>query len=425
MKKLLLLFSLLGGALAANAQDKLSYLLQTLDVSAYPNCTFEVRGQLLVEDKSKNGGAVACAVTTLDAKTIKAYFTKDGMDSYKPGVWLPVSVSGAIDKRANKLSVGMFFSGRGKYYFDDFELLIKSKNKMVSIPLGNSGFENDSLNPWYVSNFKDMANVRLTTDKFKSGQHSLLIDNARAESEEYGENTRLGKYAPVNGIKLYYEIYGTGEPLLLHGNNMSIASFHRQIPELAKKYQVIALDSRGQGNSSADSTRLTYELFADDTAAFLDFLGIDSAHVLGWSDGGNIGLLLALKHPRKVKKLASMAAVLYNDNTSISPKLNAMLRKQLAEMKAQGTTDTDLNYRLKNLLLTEPHIQPEALTKVTVPVLVMAGENDIVKREHTALIARKLPGSTLKIFQKAGHEAPTEVTEEFNRAVLDFFAGGK
>jgi hypothetical protein len=216
-------------------------------VSAYPNCTFEVRGQLLIEDKSKNGGAVACAITTLDAKTIKAYFTKDGMDNYKPGVWLPVSVSGAIDKQANKLSVGMFFSGRGKYYFDDFELLIKSKNKTVSIPLGNSGFENDSLKPWYVSNFKDMANVRLTTNKFKSGQHSLLIDNARAESEEYGENTRLGKYAPVNGIKLYYEIYGTGEPLLLlHGNNMSIASFHWQIPELAKKYQVIALDSRGR-----------------------------------------------------------------------------------------------------------------------------------------------------------------------------------
>ena len=245
------------------------------------------------------------------------------------------------------------------------------------------------------------------------------------ESDEYGENTKRGKYAPVNGIRLYYEIYGAGEPLLLlHGNNMSIASFNRQIPELAKKYQVIALDSRGQGNSSADSTKLTYELFADDAAAFLDFLGIDSAHVLGWSDGGNIGLLLAMEHPRKVKKLASMAAVLYNDNTSISPKLNALLRKQLAEMKDKGIAEADMNYRLKNLLLTEPHIQPDSLTKVTVPVLVMAGEDDIVKREHTALIARKLPESTLKIFRKAGHEAPKEVTEEFNRAVMDFFAGG-
>jgi pimeloyl-ACP methyl ester carboxylesterase len=426
MKKILFLFSLLGGLLTANAQDNLSYLLQPIDVTAYPNSTFEVRGQLLIEDKSKNGGAIAVAVTSQDAKTIKSYFNKDGMDSYKPGVWTAVSASGTIDKQANKLLVGMFFSGRGKYYFDDFELLIKSKGKTVSISLGNAGFESDSLKPWYVGNYKDMSNVRLTTAKFKSGQHSLLIDNSRAASEEYGGNTRLGKYAPVNGIRLYYETYGTGEPLLLlHGNNSSIAAFNRQIPELAKKYQVIALDSRGQGNSSADSTRLTYELFADDTAAFLDFLGVDSANVLGWSDGGNIGLLLAMRHPRKVKKLASMAAVLYNDNTSISPKLNALLRKQLAEMKAKGVTESDMNYRLKNLLLTEPHIEPDALAKVTVPVLVMAGEDDIVKREHTALIAKKLPGSTLKIFRKAGHEAPTQVSEEFNRTVLDFFAGRK
>ena len=120
MKKILLLFSLLCGALTANAQDKLSYLLQTIDVTAYPNCTFEVRGQLLIEGKSKSGGAVACAFTSLDAKTIEPYFNKYGMESYKPGVWTPVSVSGAIDKQANKLSVGMFFSGRGKYYFDDF-----------------------------------------------------------------------------------------------------------------------------------------------------------------------------------------------------------------------------------------------------------------------------------------------------------------
>lgn len=426
MKKILLLFFLLCGALTVRAQDEPSYLLQTVDVAAYPNCTFEVRSQRLIEGKSKNGGAIVCALTSLDTKTIKLHFDKYGMDSYQPGAWTAVSISGAIDKRANKLSVGMFFSGRGKYYFDDFELLIKSKNKTVSIPLGNSGFENDSLKPWYFSNFKNLSNVRLTSEKFKSGRQSLLVDNSLAESEAYGGNTRLGKYAPVNGIRLYYETYGTGEPLLLlHGNNSSIAAFDRQIPELAKKYQVIALDSRGQGNSSADSTRLTYELFADDTAAFLDFLGVDSANVLGWSDGGNIGLLLAIRHPRKVKKLASMAAVLYNDNTSISPKLNALLRKQLAEMKNQGMAESDLNYRLKNLLLTEPHVPPDALAKVTAPVLVMAGENDVVKREHTALIAKKLPGSTLKIFRKAGHEAPTEVPEEFNRSVLDFFAGRK
>ena len=112
MKKILFLFSLLCGILTANAQDNPSYLLQTIDVTAYPNSTFEVRGQLLIKDKSKNGGAIAVAVTSQDAKTIKSYVNKDGMDSYKPGVWTAVSASGTIDKQANKLSVGMFFSGR-------------------------------------------------------------------------------------------------------------------------------------------------------------------------------------------------------------------------------------------------------------------------------------------------------------------------
>ena len=424
MKKILLLFSLLCGAVAANAQDKTSYLIQTVDVSAYPNCSFEVRAQRLIEGKAKSGGALAFALASQDTKFVKMYFNKDGMDNYRPGVWTASSVAGTLDKQANKLSVGMMFSGRGKFYFDDFELLIKSKGKTISIPLGNAGFETDSLKPWYVNNFKDLSNVRPTTAQVKSGRHALLIDNSRAESEEYGDNTRLGKYANVNGVRLYYEVYGAGAPvLLLHGNNSSIASFNRQIPELAQHYRVLALDSRGQGNSSADSTRLTYELLADDAAAFLDAVGVDSANVLGWSDGGNIGLLLALRHPRKVKKLASMAAVLYNDPTSVSPQINAVLRQQMAAMKAQGVAETEMNYRLKNLLLTEPHIRPEALAAIAAPVLVMAGEKDLVKREHTALIARKLPHATLKIFRHAGHEAPTEVPEEFNRAVLDFFAG--
>ncbi|WBO86803.1 alpha/beta fold hydrolase [Hymenobacter yonginensis] len=411
-------------ALAAHAQEKLSYLLQTVDVAAYPNATFEVRGQVLIEDKARHGGAIACAVASLDKKNIKSYFDKYGMDSYKPGAWTALSVSGRIDRQANKLSVGMFFSGRGRYYFDDFELLITSKGKTVSVPLGNAGFEADTLRPWYVGEYKEMANVRLTTDKARSGRQSLLIDNSRAESEVYGDNTRRGRYATVNGVRLYYELYGAGEPLLLlHGNNSSINAFSQQIPALAKSYQVIALDSRGQGNSQADTTRLTYELFADDAAALLEVLGVDSARVLGWSDGGNIGLLLAMRHPGKVRQLASMAAVLYNDDKSVSPKLNAQLRRQLTEMKGRGVTEADMEYRLKNLLLTEPHIAPEALAQVNVPVLVMAGENDIFRREHTDLIATKLPRATLKIFRKAGHEAPTEVPAEFNQAVLEFFAG--
>jgi pimeloyl-ACP methyl ester carboxylesterase len=302
------------------------------------------------------------------------------------------------------------------------DCLYKKEIVKLKISLVNSDFEKDSILPWFVSNFKDISKLRLTNNKFNSGRQSILIDNSLMQSETYGSNNKVGKYADVKGIRLYYEIYGRGEPLLLlHGNNESIVSFDKQIPELSKKYMVIAVDSRGQGNSTADSTKLTYELFADDINKLLDFLHIKNTDILGWSDGGNIALILAMKHPDKVKKIAAMAAVLYNDSTSVLSKINVLIRKQIFEMEQEGVDSFDMNYRLKKLLLTEPNIHPDSLKQISVPVLIMAGENDIVKQGHTNLIAEKIPKATLKIFKGTGHKAPVDSPTEFNKTVLDFF----
>jgi pimeloyl-ACP methyl ester carboxylesterase len=200
-----------------------------------------------------------------------------------------------------------------------------------------------------------------------------------------------------------------------------MAAFDKQIPELSKTYMVIALDSRGQGNSTPDSTQLTYELFAEDVNKLLDYLNIKQANVLGWSDGGNIALILALQYPDKVKQLAIMAAVLFNNSTSVSNRINAILRKQIAEMEQQNVSKHDMNYRLKKLLLTEPNINPDSLTRINVSALIMAGENDFIKEQHTRLIAKKIPNATLTIFKSAGHEAPRDIPNEFNKTVLDFF----
>jgi pimeloyl-ACP methyl ester carboxylesterase len=237
-----------------------------------------------------------------------------------------------------------------------------------------------------------------------------------------GNNSATGKYAMINGTKLYYEIYGSGEPLLLlHGNSQSINAFEKQVDEFSKKYKVIALDSRGQGNSTADSTRLTYELFADDVNKFLEYLNLQDVNIVGWSDGGNTGLILAMQHPDKVKKLAVMAAVLYNNNTSVDEIVNPEIQKQIKQMEKVNISKDDINYRLKVLLLTEPNINPDLLKTIKAPVLVMAGEKDFVKEQHTKLIAEKLPNSNLVIFKKTGHYAPTEIPEVFNKTVLDFF----
>lgn len=116
----------------------------------------------------------------------------------------------------------------------------------------------------------------------------------------YGNNPAAGKYQPVNSIRLYYETYGQGPPLLLlHGNGGSLEAFRKNIPYFAKRYRVIAVDSRAQGKSVDLSDTLSFEQMADDFAALLTSLRIDSAYVVGWSDGGIDALLLAMRHPGK------------------------------------------------------------------------------------------------------------------------------
>jgi pimeloyl-ACP methyl ester carboxylesterase len=421
MKKAGLLFLLMVSAFRLLAQFNPAYFLQTVAIADHQGENFRLEVQLFIEDKAPDAGALPLAITSSGGKVIKSTFDQYSMESFKPNMWNRVSVSGKIEK-AEKISVGAMFSGKGKYYFDDFRLFVQKGNVETEIPLVNSDFERDSISPWFLSNFKDNQKLRLTGNRFNSGRQAMFIDNSLMESEAYGSNNKAGKYADVNGIRLYYEIYGSGEPLLLiHGNNESIASFDRQIPELSKKYMVIAVDSRGQGNSGADNTKLTYELFADDVSKLLDYLKIKNANILGWSDGGNIALILAMKHPGQVKNVAAMAAVLYNDSTSVPNEINVIIRKQVLEMEQKGVDSNDIDYRLKKLLLTEPNIDPDSLKRISVPVLIMAGENDIVRQGHTKLIAEKIPKGTLKIFKNTGHEAPKDIPAEFNKTVLAFF----
>ena len=114
----------------------------------------------------------------------------------------------------------------------------------------------------------------------------------------FGNNPKAGKYFDNRGFKMYYETYGTGEPLLIiHGNGGSIKDFTNQIPYFSKDYQVILADSRAQGKSLDESDSLSYEMMTDDLNALLDHLKIKSCNVIGWSDGGIEGLLLAIRHP--------------------------------------------------------------------------------------------------------------------------------
>ena len=143
----------------------------------------------------------------------------------------------------------------------------------------------------------------------------LLVGYAKAEvgqtkiAVKYGSNSAAGQTFTHDGVRLYYEVYGRGEPILIvHGNGDSIADLAAQIAFFRQRHKVIAMDSRDQGRSGDSTDKLTYEKMSDDLAALLDHLKIGQADVLGWSDGGTEALLLAIRHPAKVRKIAVMGA---------------------------------------------------------------------------------------------------------------------
>jgi pimeloyl-ACP methyl ester carboxylesterase len=241
----------------------------------------------------------------------------------------------------------------------------------------------------------------------------------------YGQNKAVGKYYTVRGIKMYCEQYGKGQPLvMIHGNGGSIESFKMNIDYFAKKYKVIIADNRAQGKSADAGDSLSYEMMADDIAALLDQLKVDSANVIGRSDGGIDGLLLAMRHPQKVKKLAITGANLWPGTTAIMEESVAADEKRIAELKKKAflTAAEKNELKLINLMQVHPHISLEALKNIHCPTLVIAGDHDLIKPEHTLLIFQHIPKAYLWIVPNSGHATLMDQREAFNTTVANFFA---
>jgi pimeloyl-ACP methyl ester carboxylesterase len=241
----------------------------------------------------------------------------------------------------------------------------------------------------------------------------------------YGGNPAAGNTFASNGTRFYYETYGDGAPLLLiHGNGGSIGSFKGQIGNFASHHRVIAMDSRGQGKSELGTTTLTYEQMAEDTNALLDHLGLRQIKVLGWSDGGIIGLLLAIRHPEKVGMLAVMGANLQPDAeyqwaVDGIVRVRARINAQLASSK--NPKPLELQLQLLDLAGNQPHIPLTDLAAIVAPTLVMAADRDVIRDEHTLSMFHAIPKSQLAIFPGATHMMPAQDPARFNQTVLDFF----
>ena len=198
-------------------------------------------------------------------------------------------------------------------------------------------------------------------------------------------------FVKVNGINIHYEVFGEGKPIiLLHGNGECYKIFDVLIDKLKANYKVYAIDSRCHGDS--DKTKeITYDLMCDDTIGFIKELNIEKPILYGFSDGGIIGLLIAMKEPELLSNLIISGA---NLNPKACIKIDYILGKIIYCITGS---------KLFRLMLTEPNIEPEELSKIIIPVHVLAGEKDIIKKEHTELIANSIKNSTHEIIPKENH----------------------
>jgi pimeloyl-ACP methyl ester carboxylesterase len=427
LKLLFLLFIILHVKCFAQESNIWGYVSRFIDAKKYAGRSFEIRAAVKVITINKNASA---GIWARVYKTNKKLGFDKSLSQIKPissDQWKEYSISGRIDKTADYMNFGINYIEQGIFYFDDFKLFIEdSVGKMQQIPLVNGDFEEDSLlakHTWWYDRNKNQYNISLTTQEVYAGKQSCKVDGTILRSTgAYGDNDATGKYATVNGIKIYYEEYGKGQPLfLLHGNSASINSFRLQIPELSKYFHVYAIDTRGHGRSGDDGTTYTYDLFAADMNALLDQLHLDSVNIMGWSDGGNTGLIMAMQYPKKVKKLVTMGAVVFIDNTVVGKNIFKILHKEQRELANDPSAYAIGRSRRIDLLLTEPKHRFEELRTINCPVLIMAGEKDIVKEEHSKGIAANIPGATLLIVPKATHELPWEDAPYFNKAIIDFF----
>lgn len=224
-------------------------------------------------------------------------------------------------------------------------------------------------------------------------------------------------------IKLHCREQGSGAPLiLLHGNGEDSTYFEHQIERLSRTFRVIALDTRGHGRSPRGSAPFTIRQFADDLLRFMDAHAIERAHVLGFSDGGNIALTFALAHPDRMDRLILNGANLNAAGVRRSVQIPIELGYRAASLLARWSRKARDNAEMLGLMVNDPNIDPHRLKKLDVPTLVIAGTDDMIKESHTRLIAESLPDARLA-FVPGDHFVAAKNPEAFNREVERFLLG--
>ncbi len=221
-------------------------------------------------------------------------------------------------------------------------------------------------------------------------------------------------------IDLYYEECGEGFPLiLLHGNGESHVYFENQVKFFSTHYRVITVDTRGHGKSPRGDAPFTLAQFADDLYFFMSMHGIMKAHLLGFSDGGNIALLFALKHPEMIHKLILNGADLTTSGVKTHVQLPIELGYRLTSLISRFDKKAVMKAEMLGLMVGQPDIRPEELKSLNMPTLVIVGTRDMIRNSHSELIARSIPSAEF-VRIPGTHFIAAENSAAFNQSVSDF-----
>ncbi len=224
-------------------------------------------------------------------------------------------------------------------------------------------------------------------------------------------------------INHYYIEKGTGFPLiLLHGNGEDCGYFVHQMEPFAKHFRVIAIDTRGHGQTPRGEASFSIRQFAEDLLDFMNLHQIEKAHILGFSDGGNIAMVFALMHPERVEKLILNGANLNASGVKRKVQIPIEIGYRIAKIFATKSPAARKNAEMLGLMVNDPNVKAEELSCIQNPTLVIAGEKDMIKDSHTRLIAKSIPGAMLSIIP-GNHFIANKNPDTFNEVVLRFLLG--
>ncbi len=226
-------------------------------------------------------------------------------------------------------------------------------------------------------------------------------------------------------IEHFFIEKGQGTPIiLLHGNGENCTYFQKQIDEFSQYYHVYAIDTRGHGKTPRGNQPFTIRQFSEDLLGFMDGHQIDRAHLLGFSDGGNIAMVFAIQHPDRVNCLILNGANLNAGGVKPTTQIPIEIGYKIARRFSEKSDSARLNAEMLGLMVNDPNVAPEELAGIKSKTLIIAGTKDMIKEEHTRLIAESIPGSELA-FIKGNHFIANKKAGEFNRVVLEFLKDGE